>query len=326
MYPAIARAAKPRGLLSRCCCGRSFKPEKDMETYCSSQCAREDTLRALLGEENVYRQKVQARQLQPPKTAGRRYVEKLVPRMFASPDRHLPPTPLMAQTPPPLPPKTSSPRGLTSTKENHSQPSAPRPNISSPFALQPRNAAYPLGAGNTSRLHLPALGCSPYAGPRPVGSTPSKPLPKPRGTPARNDSKAIRRSASESRLKNAVIRVGYSNATELKDLPLTYYLQPTRGAEIRPAVFAPIQPRGQPFAGSPYLQVPSERQLRRSRSFSPHKPFFPENVPEDVNQDGLSFRISGDVWWVVTDLRKAEDIDIHFFHRRHYAGTGVRCL
>ena len=285
-----------------------------METYCSTQCAREDTLRALMGEENAYRQKIQARQMQPPpKNAGRRYVEKLVPRIFVSADRQLPPTPSEKQLPPTPPPKISAPQVLYSTKENHPAPprpvpSTPRPNISSPYALQPHGVAYTtLGAG-TSRHHLPAVGESPYVGPRPAKKSPQN-LNAPRHpVPAvHNNNQAIRRSASESQMKGATIHSACATRSpDLKDPPLTYYLQPPGALEIRPAVVAPT---AQLFVQSSYLQVPSERRLRHSKSFSPYKPFFPVNVPEDVNQDNLSYRISGDVWWVVKALREGDDVD-----------------
>ncbi|TCD70875.1 hypothetical protein EIP91_001183 [Steccherinum ochraceum] len=300
MYPAVARVARSRTNFARCCCGRSFKPEKDMETYCSTQCSRDDTLRALMGEDNAYRQKIQARRKEhPQKNAGRKYAEKLIPRLFASADRQLPPAP---------PPKPYAPALLYSTKENK-PPSAPRPNISGPYALQPQPYAItrpPLGP-SSSRLHLPGIDNSLPSGPRLV-KKPSQHALKPRtpATGARKDPRAVRRSASESRLKNAASNAAHGQQQYLRDpLPLTYYQQPPRVAEIRPTVLAPVPA----VAHSPYRQVPGQRHLRHSKSFSPAKPFFPANVPEDVNQDGLSYRISGDVWWVVNGLREGGDVD-----------------
>lgn len=40
----------------RCACGRTFKPEKDRETYCSTKCARKESMQALLGKETLYKQ------------------------------------------------------------------------------------------------------------------------------------------------------------------------------------------------------------------------------------------------------------------------------
>ncbi|THH28261.1 hypothetical protein EUX98_g5930 [Antrodiella citrinella] len=292
-----------------------------METYCSRQCARDDTMRALMGEENVYRQKVQARQDTQQKNAGRRYAEKIMPRLFVQADHPLPPTPAGNKFPPIPPPKSSAPRNQ-STKENHPPPRAappvPRPIISGPFALQPQGIMRLPGA-STSRLQLPVMGHSPYKGPRPAAKKTAQNvlhhMRLPPGT-SRKDDRAIRRSASESHVKKATANVVHLQTSELKDPPLTYYLQPPHAfKEIRPTHLAPTRPLGPPLSythalPSPYTPVtPERRQIRHSKSFSPYKPFFPANVPEDVNQDSMGFRISGDVWWVVKGLREIGDVD-----------------
>lgn len=318
MYPAGAHVVRPRATFARCCCGRSFKPEKDMETYCSQQCARDDTLRALMGEDNAYRQKIQARQKQllQQKNAGRRYVEKLIPRIFVSAERQLPPTPYGSQFPPTPPPKASTPRQqpLYSTKENAPPrvvPPAPRPNISSPFALQPQDVMRPLDA-STSRLQLPAIGSGSYTGPRPArnlnGSSPN--ARQPRNAASRKEDRSIRRSASESHMKSAIVHITHPQTSELRDPALTYYPQPLRALEIRalPAVLVPSQPSTQPYIHTPCPQVSNGGHLRHSKSFSPYKPFFPANVPVDVN-DSLTYRTSEDVWWAVKGLREVGNVD-----------------
>ncbi|KAH8104751.1 hypothetical protein BXZ70DRAFT_613497 [Cristinia sonorae] len=299
MHSPVIRASRPLRA-AQCCCGRAFKPEKDMENYCSQQCARDDTLRALMGEENSYRQKVQTRKAQK-ENAGRPRPERLAPRLFPSSQ-----STSSSKVPPYQPP------ALYTTKENlkptRVAPSAPRPVISSPFTLAARGP--PLSA-STSRLHLPAIGGLAYSSPRPApAKKPSQNILKSCQLPSFTwkPNKKVRRSASESQLK-ATIQIMHHQAPELKDPPLTYYLQsPSAAVEIRTqpsrTVHAPrplpspthVQPHI--TARSPHLlQVPNERHhrdlLRRSKSFSPYKPFVPTNVPEDVNQ--YSYRISGDV-------------------------------
>ncbi|KAJ3485260.1 hypothetical protein NLI96_g5088 [Meripilus lineatus] len=100
--PDPPRAPVPpqtRHSFTRCVCNRAFKPEKDMETYCSVQCAREDSLKALSGGDTLYKKKVML--AESGATADR------VPSYYQIPDRLRPkprPKPLPPTPTPPTPP------------------------------------------------------------------------------------------------------------------------------------------------------------------------------------------------------------------------------
>lgn len=104
----------------KCACGRRFHPERDRETYCSRECARQDSMRGLLGNDTLYKQNALQQQTQSHTALAERRAKKVtrIPAELSinqTPDEKAPP-PLpksarhlpqnrkpVAEKPPPLP-------------------------------------------------------------------------------------------------------------------------------------------------------------------------------------------------------------------------------
>lgn len=140
----------------QCICGRTFRPDKDKETHCSTRCAREDSMRKLLGDKTPYRQKGPQQLHQSRSATSERNARKVPSRLDIQQERdESPPTPLpklarhlpkrqrgkadgSATRVPPVPPLVLG--GKTQTMGQRDVPPTPPPKSARHLVRIPRRA------------------------------------------------------------------------------------------------------------------------------------------------------------------------------------------
>lgn len=328
---------------SRCVCDRVFKPESDMETYCSTKCAREDSLRALSGGDTLYRRKALQAQNSEESSAP------IFHRSKSQPPKALPKLPKLPQAP--TIPSTSERKNHQGYPPPGIRPLPPVPGANSmaergygkryakggPAQETDLNESFkfPATRGTTPVSKDTSGFNSPYSASHShshvkdlektdmllIGSStelthtrtqaPNLSLERarPQGARQRREKVEVRKSASTSFLREAGSL--WASVTfdwrELEPIPLPPGVPPTIPLNIRPRT---------KNAATPNLEGPSQnnsghragKKLRHSRSLHPCKPSFVANVPEDILPENASGN-PNDVWRVVMGLRDVEDED-----------------
>ncbi len=199
---------QPLPIFARCICDRVFKPENDMETYCSSACARSDSLRALSGGDTLYRRKaLQAQNSDnPPDIPQQRPRPRALPQRPPSPTT--PPPPKHYQRYPlhgvrPLPPLPNG-RHKGASPVQHREPArdapAPMPEVAprepdlpttrgtTPIPGGTSNFASPYGVSSGRTYTRVAKKSTPSRPPLPIGHKPAKGSSRtPKDTPQKQE-------------------------------------------------------------------------------------------------------------------------------------------